>query len=78
MSPVTFITAQVFSSIFFWNNTLFLRDILYKKKLLNKHNTQILKIAPVLLLLHKITTPLQLEIKHLFVLLKKQYVLPDI
>ena len=38
-----------------------------KRKMLNKHNSQVLKIAPVLFLLHKVTTPLQLEINHLFV-----------
>ena len=60
-------TTAHFSSISFQIMLSFLRDISCKWKLLGKHNMQVLKIAPVLFLLHKITPPLQLEINHLFV-----------
>ena len=57
---------NVFQAYLFEAVLSFLGDFSYKRKLLDKHNTWVLKIAPVLFLLYKITLPLKLEINHLF------------
>ena len=47
-----FTTAQRFSSISFQTMLSFLQDISFKRKLLDKRNMRVLKIASVLFLLH--------------------------
>ena len=61
VSSVTF----YYCTIFFKH--AFLWDISCKRKLLDKHNTWVLKKTPTLFLLHIITTPVQLEVNHIFV-----------